>query len=156
MPRRQRTDSIAEQVRVAQAAAAEIVPPAHVPLTDSDMPFWRSVVKEFARADWTDHALELAAMLARNMADAERNQHLLRQEGEVVATANGTPTPNPRLAALRMQTTNVLAYRRSLALHARARDGENRQAATRKDAAKRIEAKVTAADDDFIARPTAH
>ena len=154
MARRQRVDSIAAAVTVAAAADKQIDPPAHVPLAAGDMPFWASVIAEFARADWTAHQLEVAAMLARNMADAARNQNLLRSEGEVVLTASGTPTANPRLAALRMQTTNVLAFRRTLAIHARAQGGEARDVAKRKSQAKTVESQVRAGLDEFIARPT--
>lgn len=154
MPRRQRVDSIkAQQVIVAKVSRI-IDPPAHLPLQAGDVPFWESVLGEFARTEWTAHQLELAAMLARTMADVERNQMLIRSEGEVVMTERGQPVPNPRLAALRMQMTNVLAYRRSLGVHARGKDGEARDVAKRRAQTKAIEAEVTAAVDDFIARPT--
>ena len=154
MPRRQRVDSIKAHQVIAAESVKTIAPPAHLPLEIDDMPFWNSVLGEFARSEWTAHQLELAAMLARTMSDVERNQRLLRSEGEVVVTERGQPVPNSRLAALRMQMTNVLAYRRSLGVHARAKDGEARDVGKRRAQTKAVEAEVTAGLDDFIARPT--
>src|SRR3546814_15587573 len=57
----------------------------------SDWPFWHSVIAEFARSEWTDHQLEMAAMLARAMADLEREQYGLRAEGSVMTSERGTP-----------------------------------------------------------------
>lgn len=154
MARRTRVDSIAAAKDIAASAGLAISPPAHVPLSDADMPFWESVVAEFARADWTAHQLEVAALLARNMAGAVDNQNKLAAEGEVVVTEKGTPMANPRLQAMRMYSTNILAYRRSLALHARA-SGEARDTGKRKAMAREIEAGVMSGDDDdLLARRT--
>src|SRR3546814_9369904 len=67
-------------VKVMQGATREIAPPAHVRMSEEDWPFWHSVIAEFARSEWTDHQLEMAAMLARAMADLEREQYELRAE----------------------------------------------------------------------------
>jgi hypothetical protein len=128
-------------------AAREIVPPAHVQLDECDLPFWASVVAEFARSEWTDHQLELAAMLARDMSDAERNRRLIRSEGEVVEGK-----ANPRSNVLVAIGNRILATRRSLSLHARARGGEAEKVGPRRAMAKAIEA-ANPMDDDLIARP---
>ena len=150
--RKARIDSAAEQVRVMASAAREIVPPSNVPLDKDDLPFFASVIAEFARSDWSAHQLELAAMLARKMADLEREQRGLRLEGTVVTTEKGTPIPNPRLAAMRMLDTSILSTRRSLALHARAQGGDARDIGKRREGAKAIEAD-NPLDDDLLARP---
>src|SRR3546814_3457253 len=67
-----------------QGATREIAPPARVRMSEEDWPFWHSVIAEFARSEWTDHQLEMAAMLARAMADLEREQYELRAEGSVM------------------------------------------------------------------------
>ena len=67
--RRPRNDSTSEAVRYMKAAARSIDPPSNVPLAPMDLPFFASVITEFARSEWTAHQLELAAMLARTMAD---------------------------------------------------------------------------------------
>jgi hypothetical protein len=59
--RKARIDSASEAVRVMGKAASAIVPPSSVPLDKCDLPFFASVIAEFARSEWTAHQLELAA-----------------------------------------------------------------------------------------------
>lgn len=151
--RKQRIDSATAAVKVMQGAAREIAPPAHVRMGDEDWPFWHSVIAEFARSEWTNHQLELAAMLARAMADLEREQFELRREGSVMASDRGTPVVNPRKTVVQMLAGTILSMRRSLALHARAQGGEARDVGKRRSAAKGIEAN-NPLDDDLIARPS--
>lgn len=150
--RKARIDSATEAVRVMAKATTEIRPPANVPLEDSDLPFFKNVVAEFARSEWSDHQLELAAMLARTMADLVREQSLLRDEGGVAYSDKGTPVANPRKSIVQMHAGSILSFRRSLALHARATQGEARDAAKRRDAAKDIEGD-NPLEDDLLARP---
>lgn len=151
--RRDRVDTLAQAVAIAAGANRPLAPPAHVALDDNDAPFWHSVVAEFARSDWTEHQLEIAAFLARTMADLEREQRLLRSEGGVSKSDRGTPCVNPRKALVQMHAGTILSLRRSLSLHARAQGGEARDVAKRREAAKGIEADVGGDDDDLIARP---
>ena len=150
MARRPRIDSSAEAVRIMAGAKRELQPPSHVPLDDMDWPYWHSVVAEFARAEWTEHNLELAAMLARTMANVELEQRTLRAEGYVAESQRGTPVVNPRSMAVQALTGQILSLRRSLALHARARNGDNRNAAVRKGQSKEIEQQFS---DDLLAAP---
>jgi hypothetical protein len=151
MPRKQRIDSTTAAVKIMQGSTRQIAPPAHVPLDGCDWPFFESVIEEFARAEWTEHAIEIAAMLARTMANLESEQRLLRGEGFTSMSERGTPVVNPRAAIVKGLAGDVLSFRRSLALHARARNGDdNRNAKGRKDIAKGIE---TDLGDDLIARP---
>jgi len=53
---------------------------------------------------------------------------------------------------VRMLDTSIMATRRSLSLHARAREGEGRDVAKRRGMAKGIEAD-NPLDDELIARP---
>jgi len=139
MARKPRSDSISEAVRIVRGAQRELVPPSHVPLDEMDWPYWHNVVAEFARAEWTEHQLELAAMLARTMANLEQEQRTLRAEGYVSESQRGTPVVNPRSLAVKAMTGDILSLRRSLALHARAKAGDNRDAAKQRDAARSIE-----------------
>ena len=152
MAKRPRIDSVTAAVAVVRASQAQILPPSNVPLEDSDLPFFASVIGEFARSDWTAHQLELAAMLARTMADLERDQRMMRIEGPVLATEKGTPVVNPRKTVIQMNASIILSYRRSLSLHARAQGGEARDVAKRRGMAKGHEADADH-DDDLIARP---
>ena len=154
MPRRKgRIDSAAETVRVVAGSSRPIAPPSNVPLEGCDLPFFASVIAEFARAEWTAHQLELAAMLARTMADLAREQSLLRDEGSVAYSEKGTPVANPRKTIVQMHAGSILSFRRSLALNARAQQGENRDIANRRDMAKRLENIGQLQDDDLIAKP---
>lgn len=150
--RKHRSDSTTEALRVVQGATKQIEPPSTVPLEAKDMPFFANVIEEFARADWTPHQLQLAAMLARTMSDLEVEQRTLRGEGYVITTENGKNYENPRVRSVRGLTGDLLAQRRSLSLHARARTGEARDTAKRRQNAKALEAE-TDLDDDLIARP---
>ncbi|MEA1840713.1 terminase small subunit [Agrobacterium tumefaciens] len=151
MPRKKnRVDSVAEAVRIASVATEELALPENVPLDDTDIPFFNNVIAEYARAEWSAHQLEIAAMLARTMADLVREQGLLRTEGAVSYSEKGTPVANPRKAIVQMHASSILSFRRSLALHARAVQGEARDAAKRREAAKDIEAGATS-DDELLA-----
>lgn len=151
MGKRSAINSPREAVRIVQGAAREIRPPDHVPLDPMDQPYWCSVVSEFARAEWTEHQLELAAMLARTMANLEAEQRALRAEGFISVRENGTTVENPRARAVKSLTGDILSLRRSLALHARAKSGDTRTEVKRRDMAKALEADL---DDDLIARPS--
>lgn len=151
--RKRTLQSVAEQARIASLATREIVPPDNVPLSKEDIPFFANVIAEFARSEWTAHQLELAALLARSMADMAREQILLREEGAVVTGSMGTPIVNPRRAALQMHANTIVAFRRSLALHARAKEGEARDVAKRRRIALGIEEAARGELDDLIAKP---
>jgi hypothetical protein len=150
--RKARIDSASEAVRVMSKAASAIVPPSSVPLQKCDLPFFASVIAEFARSEWTAHQLELAAMLARTMSDLNREQIALRQEGSVCMSEKGTPVVNPRKTVVQMHAATILSFRRSLALHARAHTRNAADIAKRRGAAKAIEAD-NPLDDDLLARP---
>lgn len=152
MARRQRIDSATAAVKVMAGAVKVMSPPGHVPLDKEDLPFWHSVIAEFARSEWTDHQLELAAILARTMADIEREQRQLRTEGSVMTSERGTPVVNPRKTVVQMHAGTILALRRSLSLHARAQRGEARDVSKRQAMAKAIEGD-SAFEDDLLARP---
>ena len=151
MSRKTRIDSTAAAVEVAKASAQQISAPSNVPLEEADLPFFASVIDEFARSEWTAHQLELAAMLARTMADLEGEQRAMRSEGSVMKSDKGTPVINPRKTAIQMHYSNIHSARRSLSLHERAQGGEARDVSKRRDATKDIEG--SGASDDLLARP---
>ena len=146
MAKRVRADSIGETLKI--VSADQITPPSNVPLDDEDMPFFANVIDEFARSEWTPHQLELAAMLAQKMRNLRDSIQAIRAEGEVLFNDKGTPMQNPRIVTIRMWDTSILSTRRSLALHARARTGDNRDKATRSRAAKGAE--LNDLDDDLL------
>lgn len=153
MARKQRIDSTSAQVEIMKAGAQPIHPPKHVPLSECDMVFFANVIEEFARSEWTAHQLELAASLARMMADLNREQQTLRDEGFIAVRENGTTVENPRARVVKSITGDILSMRRSLALHARARNGgDNRNVAGRNQKAKEVEG-ANPLSDDLLARP---
>lgn len=151
MSRKKRIDSTAAAVEVARASGKAITPPSNVPLEPEDLTFFASILDEFARSEWTAHQLEIAALLARTMADLERDQRLMREEGPVMLSDKGTPVVNPRKTVIQMNASSILSYRRSLQLHARAQGGEARDTGSRRAAAKQIEGGFD--DDGLLARP---
>ena len=156
MPRRKKApvNTASEAVRIAASVYLQIEPPSNVPLDSGDLPFFVSVIDEFARSEWTTHQLELAAMLARKMADMERTQRELRETGMTIKTEKGWPAPNPLMAALRMLDNSILAFRRSLSLHARARVGETPDIARSRAGAKQLAQGIADLDgEELIAKP---
>lgn len=152
MARRERIDSAPAQVKAMAASTRQVTPPPSVPLDKCDLPFFANVIEEFARSEWTAHQLELAAMLARTMADLVSEQVALRGEGSVVMTEKGTPVVNPRKTVVQMHASTITSFRRSLALHARAQSGEARDVAKRRAQTKAIE-NDNPLDDELLARP---
>lgn len=150
---KKRIDSATAQVEVMKAGAIPVHPPSHVPLSDADMPFFANVIDEFARSEWSAHQLELAAMLARIMSDLNTGQQDLRREGLTTKSDRGTPVANPLVTIVKGLTGDILSMRRSLALHARARNGgDSRNKAGRSAKAKEIEA-ASPLGDNLLARP---
>lgn len=150
--RRSRVDSATSAVEAMKAAAAmEVVqPPGHVRLEDGDWPFWWNVIEEAARAEWTEHQLELAALLARAMADLEREQMSLRAEGAIVRGAMGQAAANPRKQIVALHAGTILSLRRSLGIHSRAKGGEARDVAKRREIMKDHERNSPMKGDDLL------
>jgi hypothetical protein len=151
--RRQRIDSITAQVEVMQAAVKDLSAPEHVPLTDADKPFWRSVLAEKPKSEWTDHDLELAALLAGSMRKLQAEEARLEDEGSVITTAGGNPAANPRCRIVADLAARVLKYRQTLGIHNRGKNGEQRDVLKRREAAQEVERGNPLADD-LLARPS--
>lgn len=169
--RRKRSDGVAAAVEIAQAATRVYEPPAHVRFLKRDWPFWDSIINEFAKVEWTDHTLELAALLTRAISDLEMEQEMMRREGSILERFQMVPVTggkegemekvvtgtyiNPRKQIIDMHSKNILAWRRSLSLHARVKNGEPREQVKRRGAAKEMESKINDLGDkmSLIARP---
>lgn len=153
MPRKAASDSRKAAVEVMQAALKDIEPPAYITLSEDDAPYWRSVVSEFPKVDWTPHCLELAAKLAKTMADHTRNQDRLREEGEIFEMENGKKYTNPRHGIARDQANTIMSLRRNLQMHARALNGGAKPHEVGRSRGQRKAVEGGAIDDDLIARP---
>ena len=158
--KRKQINSPAGKSEVIQAALAKpgIKPPAHIALQDDELPFWESILEEFATLEWTSHNLEIAALFARTLAEIEREQRALRIEGTVIRSEKGHMVVNPRKTIIQMNASAIFAFRRTLALHARARAGEdNRAAGARLGMGKKMQDNAAAVfaddDEDLLAKP---
>ena len=147
MTRRTRSDSTAMAVEAAQAPAAS--PPSNIELTEEEETFFASIIEEMARVEWTPHAIELAAMLARMMASLNEEQTRLREEETIVTQPSGTVVVNPRTRIVRGLLADIIAMRQSLQIHARAKNGEAHRVAARRDRLKDAEGD----SDGLLARP---
>jgi hypothetical protein len=85
------------------------------------------------------------------MANMEAEQRQLRIEGFIAVRENGTTVENPRGRVVKSLAGDILSLRRSLALHARARSGDNRDAAKQREAGRSLEADLS---DDLLATPS--
>lgn len=144
------SDSTAEAVRVMRDAHKQIVPPSNVPLEQGDIAFFANIIEEFARADWSAHQLELAALLARSMNDLAVEQMMMRDEGAILQGEKGAIT-NPRKNIIHLHLNNILGLRRTLALHAASR-GETEHLAKRVATAKALQRQAPGQDEELIAR----
>jgi hypothetical protein len=151
--KQRRTDTSSEQSRIMAAAFTVIKPPDHIKLSDGDVPFFESIIAEQANGEWTAHAVEMAAFLARAMGNLEREERLMRHEGMIHKTKNKYPILNQRKAAIQLYATLVLSYRRSLCLNARSQGVMPAQVAKRRNNALEIQELAHDFDDDLIARP---
>jgi hypothetical protein len=145
--KRSQITSVSGAIRAANSAKIVLKPPRHVKLERTDKPFFHSILAEFARSEWSDHQLELAAILARAMADLEREQRELRIEGSVIETPAGKMTVNPRQNVVSNLSSTILSMRRSLSLQAHATKGDARDIAKRRNLTKEIEADTLVTDD---------
>ncbi|MDG2405864.1 MAG: hypothetical protein P8M25_13205 [Paracoccaceae bacterium] len=151
MARKSAVTSNSSAVEILRASLKQIQPPANCPLDACDIRFFNNVIEEFSRSEWTEHQLEIAAMMARCMNDLNREQQELRHEGFIAARANGTKVENPRQRIVKALTSDLLSLRRSLSLHARAR-GEARDISKRTKIAQATERNNPV--DDLLAKPT--
>lgn len=152
MARKQRIDSASAAVVVVQASAQELHAPDHVPLTDKDAPFWRSIIAEKPKAEWTAHDLEIAALLAMSLRKMGEQEVLLDNEGPVITTVGGNLAANPRCRIVADLHARAMKYRQSLGIHNRGKAGEHRDVVKRRAIASAVEA-ANPAHDDLLASP---
>ena len=149
--RRQRIDSSTAAVKSMQAAGLQVPVPDHLPLTDQDLPFWQNIIAEKAKAEWSAHDLELAALLAQSLRKMRDEELTLDGEGSVITVEGRNPTANPRLTIIKDLHARVIKYRQTLGIHDRGKNGEARDSQKRREQARGIETQL---DDDLLARPT--
>ena len=117
-PRKTRVDSKEEAARTFAAAGKIINPPSDLKLNNQCTMIFSEVIDEFANVDWTPHTIRLAASLAIAMGMLQEAQADLAAMSFVVPNARGNPVPNPLISVTNSLSAQVLAMRRTLALHA--------------------------------------
>lgn len=150
--RRQPVNSITAQVSIMQKALQELQPPEHLPLTEADLPFWRSITAEKPKSEWTGHDLEIAAMLAQSLRKLRDEELQLDVEGSVVKEDGRNPTANPRLRIVADLHARAMKYRQTLGIHNRGKEGEARDVAKRRAQAFDVEAD-NPLNDSLLASP---
>ena len=152
MARNTRITSIAERVKIAQAASKLVNPPPHVPLTEADEPFWNNIIAEKTRSEWTNHDLEVAALLARSMRCMVEEEGKMQVEGAVLTTVGGNKCQNPRARLIGDLNSRIMKYRQTLGIHSRAKQGEPRDVKRRRANAMELENEL-AITDPLFAKP---
>ena len=148
---RKRTDSKENAAQIMAKSAVPITVPSNVTLSETDIPFYHNVIGEFARSQWTENAVEIAAMMARTMHDLDAEQQELREEGYIAVRENGTTAENPRTRIVKNLTFDLLFLRRLLGVNARARKAAH-VASKKTQIAKAVEADNPLIDG-LITRP---
>ena len=128
-------------------------PPAHLPLSETEIPFWKNIIAEKAKSEWTAHDLDIASMLASSLAQLAEENKWLAGEGSVLASNGSNPYGNPRLRIIADAHARAMKYRQTLGIHSRGKEGEARDAEKRRGIAKGIEGD-NPLEDDLLASPT--
>lgn len=155
-PRRARADSRTSAVTAMQAAGRVIQPPADIFMDARERVIFDEIAAEFPKVELTEHQLRLAALLAKEMSACAEAQGILREEGSVLTNSRGNRVLNPRARIVQQHTAAILSMRRSLALHARAKEGgDNRLIARHREIQKGNE-QLLDDQEDLLAKPNLH
>ncbi|MBW4330043.1 hypothetical protein KY084_04040 [Stakelama sp. CBK3Z-3] len=156
-PRRRRADSKEAAVQDMLNAERDIHPPADFMLTAAELVAFDEIVIELPRGEWTPHMIRVAAGLARDMEAYAREMASLCDEGGVVSGAGGGPVQNPRVTITSALLRRILATRRSLSIHCRAKAGmDNRVLSRRREIQRENEGNGLDDDEGLIAKPQIH
>ena len=140
-------DSVKETVKVAQAAHKKIKAPEGIKLDPEEKKFFNDIVKEMAKIEWSEHRLQLAALLAKMMKSLQEAQEDLNTNGVSIKTPRGMIVVNPALHAVSKLSQVITTMRRSLSIHAMA-NSQTPAIGDRRAKAKAIENSVSLSSDD--------
>lgn len=119
--RRQRSDSAAAAVRAMVNASKDYPrPPAHVPLSQSAIPFWNAIMESRAVDDWNEVDLISAANLAQCQADFVDENEKLRIDGRTFINGFGEVKIHPRAKIVEDLTRRSMALMRTLRMGGKA------------------------------------
>jgi len=154
MSRKQRIDSSTAAVRI-MSQTGELEPPAHCPLPNEALPFWRAVTRGRTRDEW--EATPALIVTASSLAWVQWQIVKLRQfiDGDIVSAEEEATARIPDAKATKrlddLQRLEM-AYLRTLQQHGRGAEGEARDVGKRRAQASGIMAD-NPLDDDLLARP---
>jgi hypothetical protein len=111
------------------------------------------IIAERDPTHWTAHRRHLAALLAREIRMVNLNQEELSREGFVMTNGRGNPVLNPRARVVDQGIKSVIAYRRSLAITARALGGEARDIGRRREIRRDQQRDAPRDAENLIAQP---
>ena len=148
-----RADSTYVETQIFSEATKRIPVPDCTPLDDEEMPYWDAITQ--TRASWSKVDLLHAANLARCMSSIEKNQILLKREGDVIINQRGTSIMNPRFTILEQLSRRSVTLSAKIHVHAVATLGEAKLGKAKNfKKAKAIGAmEALINDDDLITRP---
>ncbi|MEX0624569.1 hypothetical protein [Saccharospirillum sp.] len=156
MKRKNPHNSTTETAKAFQDTAEGLIqPPPHVNLRSQDWPHWESVTTAKARDAWTTADLEIAAQLARTMADIPRLRSEIDIEGDtIVQPGTGNTVVNPRHKILDAAVKRSITLTRLLQIHPLATQGRSADQAGRNQAQRQTsDTAESMKDDDLIATP---
>ena len=126
--------------------------PTNVNLSTHERVIFAEIIEE--RADWSEHQVRLAAILAREMLRIAQAQRDLQRTGYVTYNGRGNPVVHPLVRVLDQAVKKVCAYRRTLGISARAQGGEARDIARRRAIRLQQQRDAVRDPDNLIAFPT--
>ena len=155
-PRKQRADSKEQAVVAMIHADKAINPPDDMEMNKIQTVIFHEIISEFAKVDWTSHTIRLAAMLARAMWALQNAQEQLFGSSDnpdfTTVNARGTVVADPLVSVCQNLAGQILASRRSLALHAIAGKNSVDVGKTR-GINKKNQEDAPDDDDELLARP---
>lgn len=146
--RKSRLDGVTGIVELA-GQLKQVSWPENIVKVDGSLVHFDKIIKEQSSALWSDHKIELAAMLATSMSLFESERQTLISEGRVLVNVSGNLVTNPRVGTARDLWSEIIQGRRSLGIHEVAKGRpEDRQ--KRNELAKGIEARFDTGESEEL------
>ena len=128
--------------------------PTGIKLSSRERVIFDEIIEERDPAHWTEHRVRIAAFLARDMHMVIEGQRSLGRHGFITRNGRGNPVVHPLARIVDQGIARICAYRRTLAIHARALGGEARDIGRRRAIHIRHERSAVRDPDNLIAFPS--
>ena len=143
--KRHRLDTITG-AQIIASQIKKITWPDYVYKEDGAQIFFDNIIEERATSLWSNHEVDLVAMLSNAMARSQDIGAKVRKLGEVIKTPSGGLTENPFNRVLRDLSVMIKQYRQTLGLQEAAK-GNPADRDKRNEIAKQIEGGLMSSDD---------